>query len=99
MTNALKAIFADAFARTLPRQAGTFTSMSIGKSKTRRVSSKGMRFYEVLRTNHGARRGSKRATQLEIVLAHTDTLSAKRAGAEGIDINFAEAQGLIRFTS
>jgi len=96
-----KAIFTDAFMRTLPRTVKPAEPdplvVSQAVPRKRRISTRNTRFYEVIRCFHGARPGSKRARQLEIVLAHTDTANAKAAGAEGIDISFAEEQGLIKF--
>lgn len=57
------------------------------------------RSYEVIFTRNRARPGTKRHTQLQIVLDNTNTASAMRAGAESVDITFAESEGYIRFTS
>lgn len=53
--------------------------------------------YKVLNKAHGAKAGSKRATQLEIVFKHKDTVSAKAAGAENVDFAFAVAKGFIAY--
>lgn len=52
--------------------------------------------YEVVNRDHGARPGSKRAIQLEIVFKHKTAAAAKAAGAEAVDLSFAIAQGFIR---
>jgi hypothetical protein len=56
------------------------------------------RSYEVLPTRNRARPGTKRWSQLNIVLTNTDTRSARLAGAENVDIKFAVEEGYIRFT-
>ncbi len=55
--------------------------------------------YRILRRNHAARPGSKRARQLDIVLAYTNTEMARMAGAEAVDIKFALETGLIKLES
>ena len=60
-------------------------------------SPRGQRSYTVVSTRHSARAGTKRARQLEIVLSHTDTASARMAGAEPRDFTYAEEIGCITF--
>lgn len=104
-----KALFAAAFRATLPRRVRAAVAsdepdepITVSKNdplappRRRRVS-RFTKEYTVVSRFHGARPGSKRAKQLEIVLAHGDTASAKRAGAEGVDISYAESIGLIKF--
>jgi hypothetical protein len=50
---------------------------------------------KVLNKKHGAREGTKRATQLDIVLGAKTVGDAIEAGAQMVDIRFAEAQGFI----
>lgn len=73
---------------------------AIAKSPAKaKLPSKGAdRSYTVLNRDHGARAGSKRAIQLDIVFKHTSTNSAKAAGAEAVDISFAEKQGFIKYS-
>jgi hypothetical protein len=73
------------------RQPGPFAKLA---GKRRRVAN---RSYTILSRVHGARYGTKRARQLEIVLAYTDTRLAMQAGAESIDFTYAEQIGLIKF--
>lgn len=53
--------------------------------------------YKVLSTYHNARRGTKRANHLNIVLRHTNTFDAIQEGAEPCDFKYAEEIGLITF--
>lgn len=55
------------------------------------------RAYTVINRDHGARAGSKRAIQLEIVFKHGNTAKARAAGAESVDIKFAADKGFIKF--
>lgn len=99
------ALFADAFATTLPRNpepwvdpAGPDPWRTIATlPKVRRAKAVRVKdgTYVVKRTYHSARRGTKRANQLEIVLAYTTVRQARLAGAEQADINLALAWGLI----
>lgn len=56
------------------------------------------RVYAATGKRNAARYGSKRYNQLEIVLGHTTTRDARLAGAESVDITFAEDEGYIKFT-
>jgi hypothetical protein len=68
------------------------------KSATeRKVNIANDRTYKVTSKNHGAKPGSKRATQLEIVFSHTSTAKARLAGAESCDFKFAADKGFIKF--
>lgn len=51
--------------------------------------------YTIVSRVHGARPGTKRAKQLDIVLAFTNTRQAIAAGAEWVDFKYAEQIGLI----
>lgn len=50
---------------------------------------------KVLNKNHGAREGTKRATQLDIVLKAKTVGEAIQSGATWIDIKFASDRGFI----
>lgn len=55
------------------------------------------RAYEVLMRYHGARYGTKRQQQLDIIIEHTNTREAEEAGAEFAFITFAAKEGIIKF--
>lgn len=55
------------------------------------------RTYKVVNKDHGARPGSKRDLQLQIVFKHTSTAKARAAGAESCDFRFAADKGFIKF--
>lgn len=85
---------ADQRAASKPAKAErTTTAKSTDKLPVKRGADYG---YEVVNRDHGARPGSKRAIQLEIVFKHKTAAAAKAAGAEAVDISFAIAKGFIR---
>lgn len=85
---------ADQRAAAKPAKAERATTAKAGdKLPVKRGADYG---YEVVNRDHGARPGSKRAIQLDIVFKHKTAQSAKAAGAEAVDLSFAIAQGFIR---
>lgn len=83
---------ADKRAASKPAKAAT-AAKAADKLPVKRGADYG---YEVVNRDHGARPGSKRAIQLEIVFKHKTAAAAKAAGAEAVDLSFAIAQGFIR---
>lgn len=69
------------------KKAREATDGKRAEARTRKIT--------VVNKDHGARPGSKRATQLDIVIKAKTVQAALDAGAEMVDINFAAKEGFI----